>query len=495
MAYSTNTTIASGTTANVAVPFPYINQSDVHVMVNGVQVTDSLLVWPNSNTIALPSMPTAGASLEVYRLTDAASLASQLVLGAYLDPKDVNSALTQVLYVCQEAFDQGAINAAQLASISNYVNTAVAAAQASAVAAAGSATVATGAASTSTTQAGVAATWTALAQAWASQATGTVDGTNKSAKQYAADAASSAVAAAAVVASVFTLIGSWNASTGVFPGGGVAQKGWVYLCSVAGTVGGLAFSAGDTIYAIVNNASTSTYAGNWVQALGKVTYNEIATALGYTPLSPNNNLSELTSASAARTNLGLGSAATLTAGTGANNVVQLNNSAQLPGLDASLLIGLPADNFSSKLLHVRDEKTSGTAGGTFTSGAWQTRTLNTVKANNISGASLGSNQITLPAGTYFIQAAAPANQVNDNCLKLYNITDLADVVIGRGANSSSSGGYASPESTIWGRFTITGTKVFELRHICASTESTDGFGRARGFGTEVYAEALIWKVG
>lgn len=46
------------------------------------------------------------------------------------------------------------------------------------------------------------------------------------------------------------------------------------------------------------------------------------------------------SASAQRTTLGLGSAATLDVGTSANNVVQLNGSAQLPAVDGSLLTGL-----------------------------------------------------------------------------------------------------------------------------------------------------------
>ncbi len=46
-------------------------------------------------------------------------------------------------------------------------------------------------------------------------------------------------------------------------------------------------------------------------------------------------------ASAQRTTLGLGSAATLTAGTSANNVVQLNGSSQLPAVDGSQLTNLP----------------------------------------------------------------------------------------------------------------------------------------------------------
>jgi hypothetical protein len=53
-----------------------------------------------------------------------------------------------------------------------------------------------------------------------------------------------------------------------------------------------------------------------------------------------NNLSDLASNSSARTNLGLGTAATLNVGTSANNIVQLNGSALLPAVNGSQLTGL-----------------------------------------------------------------------------------------------------------------------------------------------------------
>ena len=61
------------------------------------------------------------------------------------------------------------------------------------------------------------------------------------------------------------------------------------------------------------------------------------TATDSTKLAIANNLSDLNSASTARTNLGLGTAATLDAGTGASNLVQLNGSSQLPAVDGSNL--------------------------------------------------------------------------------------------------------------------------------------------------------------
>jgi hypothetical protein len=145
-------------------------------------------------------------------------------------------------------------------------------------------------------------------------------------------------------------------------------------------------------------------------------------------------------------------------------------------------------------LHIQDQKTSGTDGGTFTSGAWQTRVLNTVVTNGITGSSLLSNQITLPAGTYYIEAKAVCLDVNIVKAKIYNATDTSDILIGLSqlANSTAN---AAQVSQVGGEFTLAAEKVIELQHRCASTRSSDGFGTACGFGVvEVYSDVKIWKI-
>ena len=147
--------------------------------------------------------------------------------------------------------------------------------------------------------------------------------------------------------------------------------------------------------------------------------------------------------------------------------------------------------FESQLLHIRDEKSSGTGGGTSSSGSWQTRTLNTVKTNEIS-ASLSSNQVSLISGTYYIMAKALHFDGDRHKIKLRNITDSSDEIIGSSeyAEDSSNG---TTNSYLNGRFTIGGTKVFEIQHRC---EVGDGsFGVQSSFGViEVYADVQIWKV-
>lgn len=150
---------------------------------------------------------------------------------------------------------------------------------------------------------------------------------------------------------------------------------------------------------------------------------------------------------------------------------------------------------SDQILHVRDEKSSGTAGGALTSGAWRTRDLNTTKTNTITGASLGSNQITLPAGTYLVQFGGCAGRVQRHQTRFYNITDATAVMYGENTRDSDT-----VNVDHWSKgiavFTITSAKVFELQHRSELSTSPDGFGSANSFGgVEVYADVFITKVG
>jgi hypothetical protein len=58
--------------------------------------------------------------------------------------------------------------------------------------------------------------------------------------------------------------GDWAPASGSFPGGGTALAGEIWRCSAGGTVNSITFVVGDMVMALVNNASTSTYSGNWI---------------------------------------------------------------------------------------------------------------------------------------------------------------------------------------------------------------------------------------
>lgn len=149
-----------------------------------------------------------------------------------------------------------------------------------------------------------------------------------------------------------------------------------------------------------------------------------------------------------------------------------------------------------QVIHVRDQKAAGTNGGTFTSGAWRTRDLNTTLTNTITGASLATNQVTLPAGVYEVMASAPSVDTNGHQARVYNITGAATLINGTTAFNSGAG--TSAASLVFGRFTLTATSLVELQHACQTTAVTTGFGVGNTLGgqktTEVYGDLFIRKV-
>lgn len=143
----------------------------------------------------------------------------------------------------------------------------------------------------------------------------------------------------------------------------------------------------------------------------------------------------------------------------------------------------------------KDEKANAVNGGTFTAKSWQVRTLNQT-SGNMSGVSLSNNQFTLPAGKYMIDVSAPAYNVNDHQIKLYNVSDSITSIVGNVAYANYSDAMpGSSSATLAGYIFISSSKTFEIQHYCSSTQDTDGFGRAVGFGEmEVYTNVRIIRV-
>lgn len=145
-----------------------------------------------------------------------------------------------------------------------------------------------------------------------------------------------------------------------------------------------------------------------------------------------------------------------------------------------------------------DQKAEGVNGGTFTSGAWRTRDLNTIQWDADSLVTVAANQITLDAGTYECRIHAPSYAVSRNRIRLRNVTDSTTVLTS--ASGQHCGSPASSDVWIFNRFTIAASKALEVQHICQNTSTTFGFGvslgdTVAGAGVEVYTEAEFWLIG
>ncbi len=153
------------------------------------------------------------------------------------------------------------------------------------------------------------------------------------------------------------------------------------------------------------------------------------------------------------------------------------------------LLGVPVP----RTCYIKDVKPSGTDGGTFTSGAWQTRDLNTLEGDT-EFVSLDSNQFVLEVGKYEIEAEANANEVDGHKIKLRDVDNSIDIIIGVN-NEARLSGNAATVSSLKGVLEITTSTVFEIQHRCDTTKTTNGFGKSVSFGVdEIYTQVKITKV-
>jgi len=160
--------------------------------------------------------------------------------------------------------------------------------------------------------------------------------------------------------------------------------------------------------------------------------------------------------------------------------------------DAVTAAKIGSKTFTSYAI-ICDEKAHNVDGGTFTSGDWRTRDLNAEIADPDSIVSISSNQFTLGAGTYLIEAAAPAFDCDRHQARLYNATTSTVVQYGQNASASSAYSVFS-YGVVSARTTITGDTAFEIQHRCKTTKSATGFGLDNDFsGTSIYTVVKIYK--
>lgn len=151
---------------------------------------------------------------------------------------------------------------------------------------------------------------------------------------------------------------------------------------------------------------------------------------------------------------------------------------------------------AAEYIHIREQQTAGTHGGTFTSGAWRTRTLNTILVDETGVVTLGSNQVTLPAGTYIMAIDAPVMRTLHVRARLRDVTNSVDLGLSNSQWVDNGADSVQSASTITGQFTLDDSAAVEVQHWGTETEATTGLGQANSIDSkdEVHTTLQLWKI-
>jgi len=143
------------------------------------------------------------------------------------------------------------------------------------------------------------------------------------------------------------------------------------------------------------------------------------------------------------------------------------------------------------VIKVSEHVASGSDGQAITTGSLAfVRTLNTTDINTITGASLSSNTVTLPAGTYDVYCRVPISQFSSTQLLLYNSSDSTNILVG-GSHRGASVALQNLDNILTGRFTLAATKNVQVRHYVLAGSPAKPATSTLG---EVYTEATFFKV-
>lgn len=140
-----------------------------------------------------------------------------------------------------------------------------------------------------------------------------------------------------------------------------------------------------------------------------------------------------------------------------------------------------------------DEKPSGTQGGGTVAATWTPRVLNTVRGNSVPGASLASNTVTLPAGSYLVRGSFPFMTNGSQRTRLVNVTTSATLVDGTSENGATSG---TTRSVVSGFFTLSAETPVRVDYYTPVAQAVTGLGAISGIAgvPEVYSEISFTKV-
>lgn len=102
MAVTENTYTGNGSTVLYSFTFPYLDEADIKVTLNGTPTTAYTLA--NATTIQFNTAPANGVAIRIYRETNIENLVATFFAGSAIRAVDLNNNATQALYFIQETF-------------------------------------------------------------------------------------------------------------------------------------------------------------------------------------------------------------------------------------------------------------------------------------------------------------------------------------------------------------------------------------------------------
>lgn len=302
MATTENNYTGNGSTTNYSFTFPYLDEADIKVSLNGTLTTAYTLA--NATTVSFNAAPANGAAIRIYRETDDTNVIATFYPGSAVKAQDLNQNFLQALYQGQESTNESNSATALAKSAITTANTAASnasAAVATANTASSNAASAVSTANTASTNASNAVTTANAASVSAAAAVSTANtaSTNATAAVNTANTASSNASAAVSTANsansaATTAVTTANGAVTTANGAVTTANNAV---STANGAVSTANSASSTAGTALSNANSAVTTANAATATANQAIAAVANALLYTivanvaaiPVSPANN--------------------------------------------------------------------------------------------------------------------------------------------------------------------------------------------------------------
>jgi hypothetical protein len=106
MATTQNTYTGNGSLTEYSFTFPYLEESDVKVSLDGVDQLTTAYSFANATTISFNTAPANGVAIRIYRVTATDSAQTTFFAGSAIRAQDLNDNNNQLLYATQETVNR-----------------------------------------------------------------------------------------------------------------------------------------------------------------------------------------------------------------------------------------------------------------------------------------------------------------------------------------------------------------------------------------------------